>query len=152
LAQIWHFLFLDEKKQKSRLCIVLNGKIADSRLAPTNSPWCVVGKWGVGNCMMPGFQVVGRVGSNNVSAPLRGRRLPAIFPKRCKAGGQAGSSWVGLPGRWLGGKYYIFFCLDAKETKDQGSASFLTGKSQTADSRLQTRLDAGWVKGAQGIA
>ena len=52
--------------------------------------------------MMPGFQVVGRVGSNNVSAPLRGRRLPAIFPKRCNAGGQAASSELGLPGRGLG--------------------------------------------------
>mgnify|MGYP007046323495 CR=1 FL=1 len=52
--------------------------------------------------MMPGFQVVGRVGSNNVSAPLCGRRLPAIFPKRCKAGGQARSSWVGLLGGGLG--------------------------------------------------
>jgi len=94
----------------------------------------------------------GRIGSNNVSAPLRGRRLPAIFPKRCKAGGQAGSSGRWLPGRWLGGKYYIFFCLDAKETKDQGCASFLTGKSQADDSRLQTRLDAWWVMGAWGIA
>ncbi len=47
---------------------------------------------------MSGFQVMVRIGSNNVSAPLRGRRLPAIFPKRCKAGGQAGSSWRGLPG------------------------------------------------------
>jgi hypothetical protein len=53
---------------------------------------------------MPGFQVVGRVGSNSVSAPLCGRRLPAIFPKRCKAGGWAGSSWRWLPGRWLGGE------------------------------------------------
>jgi hypothetical protein len=43
-----------------------------------------------------------RFGSNSVSAPLCGRRLPAIFPKRCKAGGQAGPSLVGLPGRWLG--------------------------------------------------
>jgi hypothetical protein len=52
---------------------------------------------------------MGRFGSNSVSAPLGGRRLPAIFPKRCNAGGQAGSSWrglpaVGLPGRWLGGE------------------------------------------------
>jgi len=52
--------------------------------------------------MMLVFQVIGRIGSNNVSAPLGGRRLPAIFPKRCKAGGQAGSSGLGLPGRWLG--------------------------------------------------
>jgi hypothetical protein len=44
------------------------------------------------------FQVIGRIGSNNVSAPLGGRRLPAIFPKRCNAGGQAGSSGQGLPG------------------------------------------------------
>jgi hypothetical protein len=53
---------------------------------------------------MSGFQVMVRIGSNNVSAPLRGRRLPAIFPKRCKAGDQAGSSGRGLPGRWLGGE------------------------------------------------
>jgi len=26
------------------------------------------------------------VGSNSVSTPLHGRRLPAIFPKRCNAG------------------------------------------------------------------
>jgi hypothetical protein len=44
---------------------------------------------------------MGRIGSNSVSAPLCGRRLPAIFPKRCKAGGQAGSSWVGLLGGGL---------------------------------------------------
>ena len=45
-GQILHFLFLDEKKQKFPVipgCIVLNGKIADSRLAPTNSPWCRAG-------------------------------------------------------------------------------------------------------------
>jgi hypothetical protein len=42
-GQILHFLFLDEKKQKSRLCIVLNGKIAKERLVPTNSPWCRAG-------------------------------------------------------------------------------------------------------------
>jgi hypothetical protein len=45
-AQILHFLFLDEKKQKFPVMpglIVLNGKIAGRRLAPTNSPWCVVG-------------------------------------------------------------------------------------------------------------
>jgi hypothetical protein len=43
-----------------------------------------------------------RLGSNSVSAPLCGRRLPAIFPKRCKAGGQAGSSWGGHLGGGLG--------------------------------------------------
>ncbi len=54
--------------------------------------------------MMLVFQVIGRIGSDNVSAPLGGRRLPAIFPKRCNAGGQAVASGLGLPGRWLGGE------------------------------------------------
>jgi hypothetical protein len=66
---------------------------------------------------MSGFQVVGRIGSNNVSAPLRGRRLPAIFPKRCKAGGQAGSSGLGLPGRWLGANITFSFALMQKKQK-----------------------------------
>ena len=56
----------------------------------------VKGAWGIAWCWV--FKLVGRFGSNSVSAPLRGRRLPAIFPKRCKAGGRAGSS-----GRWLPG-------------------------------------------------
>jgi hypothetical protein len=94
---------------------------------------------------------VGRIGSNSVSTSLRGRRLPAIFPKRCKARGQAGSSGLGLPGAVARRKYYIFFSW-MKRNKNHGCASFLTGKSQTADSRLQTRLDAWWVMGAWGIA
>jgi hypothetical protein len=50
------------------------------------------------------FQVIGRLGSNSVSTSLRERRSSAIFPKRCNAGGQAGSSGLGLPGVWLGGE------------------------------------------------
>jgi hypothetical protein len=84
---------------------------------------------------------------------LRARRwLPGPTVDGLLPGREGWSSGLGLPGRWLGGKYYIFFCLDAKETKSQGFASFLTGKSQTDDSRLQTRLGAGWVKGLRGIA
>ncbi len=105
---------------------------------------------------MSGFQVMVRIGSNSVSAPLRGHRLPAIFPKRCNAGGRAASSELGLPGWWLGAssagrgvfgagaagavarrKYYIFFSWmnlpsqrlrQAEETKIPGytGTSFLT--------------------------
>ncbi|WP_421947851.1 hypothetical protein [Phaeodactylibacter xiamenensis] len=50
---------------------------------------------------------------------------------------------------WLGGKYYIFFSW-MKRNKNHGCASFLTGKSQTADSRLQTRLGAWWENGGAG--
>jgi hypothetical protein len=41
----------------------------------------------------------------------------------------------------LGGKFRIFFSW-MKRNKNHGYASFLTGKSQTDDSRLQTRLGA----------
>jgi hypothetical protein len=64
------------------------------------------------------------------------------------------SVWLGFRAVPVGvawGKSLIFFCLDAKETKSQGCASFLTGKSQADDSRLQTRLGAGWVGVVQGI-
>ena len=63
---------------------------------PTNSPWCRAGLGYVVNSMMLVFQVIGRLGSNSVSTSLRERRSSAIFPKRCNAGGQAGSSWRGL--------------------------------------------------------
>jgi hypothetical protein len=43
-------------------------------------------------------------------------------------------------------KSSIFFSW-MKRNKNHGSASFLTGKSQTADSRLQTRLGAWWEMG-----
>jgi hypothetical protein len=49
------------------------------------------------------------------------------------------------------GKSLIFFSW-MKRNKNHGYASFLTGKSQADDSRLQTRLGAGWVKGLWGIA
>ncbi len=80
----------------------LTGKsqTADSRLQTRLGAWWVKGMQGIAWCWV--FKLVGRIGSNNVSAPLRGRRLPAIFPKRCKAGGRAGSSGRGLPGRGLG--------------------------------------------------
>jgi hypothetical protein len=47
-----------------------------------------------------------------------------------------------------------FLFLDEKKQKIPGytGTSFLTGKSQTADSRLQTRLGAWWENVAWGIA
>jgi hypothetical protein len=82
----------------------LTGKsqTADSRLQTRLGAWWVKGVRGIAWCWV--FRLIGRIGSNSVSAPLGGRRLPAIFPKRCKAGGRAGSSWRWLLGVWLGGE------------------------------------------------
>jgi hypothetical protein len=76
----------------------------------------------------------------NLNLSLGGRAVPVEV-----------SSGLGLPGRWLVRKYYIFFSW-MKRNKNHGCASFLTGKSQTDDSRLQTRLGAGWENVAWGIA
>ncbi len=62
--------------------------------------------------MMLVFQVIGRIGSNSVSTSLRERRSSAIFPKRCNAGGRAGSSW-----RWLGANLAFSFALTQKKQK-----------------------------------
>jgi hypothetical protein len=132
------FFCLDAKETKDQgSASFLTGKSQtdDSRLQTRLGARWVKGVRGIAWCWV--FKLVGRIGSNSVSAPLRGRRLPAIFPKRCKAGGQAGSSWrglqravawglavpveassgLGLPGRWLGANLAFSFALMQKKQK-----------------------------------